>query len=289
MSVKKIRIQDFGTIDSFSREFGEGINLVGIRETAELSSALGMVLNSEAPPPLHAWARTETKIEAEVSIDDGRFWVRMEADPTANALQMRAYNEAREDVTFEYRRLTTRSREEGLAEVFKGNEASVPLRFLRYADEDAYFKPRELSRRTDGMSELGTFRSYLSSFIGSRKPEPICDGKQYEIVLRRDGKYTVAHKGDGDQPVSLSASEDMLFHYLCFLQAAEFWHGFEEIRDLHGVKKPLIVAHFLERLDEAIDLKNVIQRTAALGRQVLFLTLPSRKRELWDAFRNWIS
>jgi hypothetical protein len=55
------------------------------------------------------------------------------------------------------------------------------------------------------------------------------------------------------------------------LRTAEFWRGFEEIRDLHGVNKPLIIKDFSERLDESIDTKAIIDRTVKLGRQVIVL------------------
>jgi hypothetical protein len=79
--------------------------------------------------------------------------------------------------------------------------------------------------------------------------------------------------------VCLSESEQILFRYLCFLRTAEFWRGFEEIRNLHGVKKPLIIKDFLERLDESIDTSSIINRTMELGRQVIILTLPIKNKD----------
>jgi hypothetical protein len=79
--------------------------------------------------------------------------------------------------------------------------------------------------------------------------------------------------------VCLSESEQVLFRYLCFLRTAEFWRGFEELRNLHGIKKPLIIKDFLERLDESIDTKDIIDRTVKLGRQVIILTLPIKNKD----------
>ena len=43
------------------------------------------------------------------------------------------------------------------------------------------------------------------------------------------------------------------------------------MRNLHGIKKPFIIKDFLKRLDESIDTKEIIDRTLALGRQVIVL------------------
>ena len=60
----------------------------------------------------------------------------------------------------------------------------------------------------------------------------IRDGKRYELYLKKDGKYAVRYKGDNDMPVFLSEWQQTLFRYLCFLRTAEFWQGFEELRNL---------------------------------------------------------
>ena len=87
-----------------------------------------------------------------------------------------------------------------------------------------------------------------------------------------NGKYAVKHGSDGDFPVVLSETERTLFRYLCFLRTAEFWRGFEELRNLHGIKKPLIIKDFLNRLDESVDSEDLLRRTQKLGRQVIILS-----------------
>jgi hypothetical protein len=95
--------------------------------------------------------------------------------------------------------------------------------------------------------------------------------------MKNDGRYDVRHKHYEGAPVCLSESEQMLFRYRCFLRTAEFWRGFEDLRNLHGVKKPLIIKDFLERIDESIDTSSIINRTMELGRQVIIFTLPQNQ------------
>ena len=135
-----------------------------------------------------------------------------------------------------------------------------------------YYAPHELAARTDGFSKLKFFRAYLRTFLKNFQGERICADKSYELVLKSDGRYAVSHSAGGDSAPLLSESEELLFRYLCFLHTAEFWQGFEELRNLHGVKKPLIVKDFLSRLDESIDRKDLLKRTEGLRRQVIILS-----------------
>jgi hypothetical protein len=91
--------------------------------------------------------------------------------------------------------------------------------------------------------------------------------------MKKDGRYAVRYKGENDMPVFLSDSEQTLFRYLCFLRTAEFWQGFEELRNLHGVKKPMLIGNFLERLDESMDTQDVLERTKQRNRQMIMLTI----------------
>lgn len=115
------------------------------------------------------------------------------------------------------------------------------------------------------------FRAYLRAFIKDFQPELIREGKRYELYLKKDGKYAVRYKDDNDMPVFLSESEQTLFRYLCFLKSAEFWHKFEMLRNLHAIKKPLLVKDFFSRLDESINIENLLQRTMEIKRQAIIL------------------
>jgi hypothetical protein len=92
------------------------------------------------------------------------------------------------------------------------------------------------------------------------------------MVLEKDGRYAVKCRIDSSDACSLSVSERTLFRYLCFLKTAEFWCGFEELRNLHGIKKPLIIKDFLERLDESINTARLLKRAENLKRQVIVLS-----------------
>ena len=273
MLLKKITIQDLGAVDAFERNFENGLNIVKKRYTEEISGAIQFVLNHRAFSLPKLWVRRSTKIEALVCILGTEYLLIVAPNLKQNSLCLRAYDVDGHEKTREYLYVTSHCAEQDLCEVFDRDTEKMFFKPIQYLDEDRYYSPSDLSKRTDRLSETKAFRSYLKTFIKDFKSETIRDGKRYELYLKKDGRYAVRYKGDNDMPVFLSESEQTLFRYLCFLRTAEFWQGFEELRNIHSVKKPILTRDFLERLDESIDTQNVLERTKRLNRQIIMLTI----------------
>ena len=272
MILQTLTVQNFGSIDRFSCDFTNGFNLIKSRGHDVLSDAIRLVLCHKAMPPFptfRVW--TATRIEATVRVNTKTYFVTVLPNAERRGPILKAHDSNGNDITAEYRYLCSHCVEQDLSDVFDGNEKELLCRFLQYANADLYDAPCDLCARTDGLSDIKAFRSYLRSFIKDFKPETIREGKRYEIAMDHSGKYIVQCQGDDCTPCFLSESEQTLFRYLCFLRTAEFWQGFEELRNLNGIKKPLLIENFLERLDEAIDVSTLLQRTAELGRQVILL------------------
>ena len=269
MILKHITVQNLGNVDFFEQDFTGGLNLVRSRHTEELSYAIRLVLNHKIPPLPRSRAEGESCIEAVVEIPPQTFRLMItgEKDPC-----LHAYDARGNDVTDEYQYLTAHCAEQDLSDVFSGVARTCVLGPLRYLHEDRYYRARELSDRTGGLSDIQAFRAYLEAFIKHFQPELIREGKRYELCLDDGWTYVVRYRDERGDPVLLSDSEQRLFGYLCFLKTAEFWDGFEALRNLHGIKKPLLVEHFLERLDEAIDPRELWDRTLKLNRQIIVLT-----------------
>lgn len=289
MVTKRITIHHLGGIQAFSCDFKNGMNLLPTHYPHEIGYALGLVHNNRAMPPLSPYGiREASRIEALVDLQSTLYQVVILPDAHRRPV-LRAYDEHDADVTREYTYLTRHHSEQDLADLFAGDGQTCFLRLLNYADVHDLSPRKILSQNTDGLSDTGAFRSYLRSFIEKFEPEYIREGKQYRLVLTDNGLYDVICSDDQHLPVLLSESETRLFRYLCFLRTAEFWRGFEEIRNLNSIKKPLIIEDFLDHLDESIDLSDILRRTANLERQVIFVTSPrvARKEgDIWDTFQN---
>ena len=271
MMLKRLTIQRLGSLDTFSCNFTETVNVLKLRYADEVSYALRLVLNHKVRPPLFP-TRADTRIDAIVRIDGTEYWTVLLPNGENDTLTLKAYHNTGEDATSEYVYRCSHCAEHDQSDIFDGAEDTMLLRFLQYANEDLYDTQHELAAKTEGLSTLRAFKAYLRTFIKNFKGETICEGKHYEIILKPNGRYAVKHKIDGHRPVLLSESERTLYRYLCFLRTAEFWRGFEEIRNLHGIKKPLIIKDFLNRLDESINAKELLRRTEELGRQIIILS-----------------
>ena len=246
----------------------------------ELSFAFGVIFNQKIPPRRNYSVGVDTKIEANLLLSEKEYRVVAVFDKREERFKLSCFDSSGADVTNEYLYLTRHSYEQDSADVFFGDEDEESYRFLRYANEDLYYSKGELSSVTGGLSDIKAFRRYLHDFLGNSQPELLRNGKGYEIFLSESGRYAVRYKDSGSLATMLSASEKMLFKYLCFLRTAEFWHGFEEIRNLHGIKKPLIISGFLEKLDESIDVRELLNRAKKLKRQTILITNKDIERGL---------
>ena len=270
MILKNITIQNLGFITQLSYEFKSNFNILTQRAANELSYAICFILNQKLPPR-PSWIGADTKIGAAATVNGKEYILCALPNKQLDGLRLLCYDKNGKNATREYLYQISRSAEQDLCEVFSGREETVLLRFLRYENEDLYYCARELSAKTGGMSDLKVFRAYLKSFIKNFEPEILRDGKQLEMILEKNGRYAVRYRSTNSLSYDLSESEKVLFRYLCFLKTAEFWRGFEELRDMHAIKKPLIITNFLERLDESIDTAPLFERAKRLERQTFII------------------
>lgn len=260
-------------MDFFEHDFRDDVNVVKNRHTEELSYAIQVALNHRALPPPRAMVREGTKIEATVCVTEKTYRLVATTEPNQKNLCVRVFDEDGMDATREYTAVASHCPEHDLCDCFWGDAPEALFRPLQYWHEDRYYAAHELSRRTERRSDTKTFRAYLNAFIKSFRPEIIREGKRFELCLMTGGTYAVRYRDDYGAPVFLSESEQTLFRYLCFLRTAEFWHGFEELRNLHCVKKPMLLTNFLERLDESINTQDLLSRAHRLQRQIIVLTV----------------
>ena len=264
MIIKKLTVCDLGSISKLTLRLADGLNVLRRAETDELALAVLTVTNSKSTPFLpRAQIRRESRIEAETLLNGGNFFIKAVANRSLNGFLLRVYDREGRNVTSEYLYSVSRFEEQEGAEYFIGSDRSETAELL------AGYDP---ATAREGLLGINAFRAYLSSFISDFRPERLRAGKKYELVLDKNGKYRVRHPVFGDSEHSLSQSEQIMFRYLCFLRTAEFWCGFEELRNLHSVKKPLIIKDLLERLDESVNTEELMRRTEKLRRQVIILS-----------------
>ncbi len=249
MKIKEVYIHFLGGIRSLRLRLDGGLNVVACPHTREISFALRLLCNHKSLPPLPAcFAGEDTRIRGRVETQGQDYWltVRFYRDQswTLTACDCRG-----EDVTGTYQYESSHCAAQDAAECFGGGEEMLQGILPAYLSPDSESTDPPLEKCTDGYVLGGTFRNYLKRFLASWQGEDVLMG------------CTQCDNG----------SEKRICQYLCFLKVAEFWQGFEELRNMHGIKKPLLVADFLERLDDGADLSQVMRYAKALERQIIFL------------------
>ena len=248
------------------------MNVIECRDSSELACAIGVILNNRSVfSLLTCFARRDTEIIADVELNKKAYYVKASYNEHERELCIFACDDKNADATEEYLYLSEQFNAHSIAEIFDGDERTHHIRLLQYANEE--YLSQEMSQSTEGILKNKTFRAYLYRFINSFQAQCLQREKAYEIMLCRNGIFAVRDIRSSDMEVLLSESEEKLFGYLCFLITAEFWQGFEELRNLHCIRKPLVIRNFLEKLDVSVDIKDLLKRTAQLNRQIIILTI----------------
>ena len=267
MFIQHITIENFGAIRHYDAEFRQGLNIVEGRYATELHEAISfLVCNDQVPGIPEQWLQDSLRISATICLEDTIYTVCIRS--VLGRPQMFATDPKGNDATAQYKYALSHCEEQNGAELFGGWEPYIPLRLFDYYDRDIW---DVLSDRTDRLIDTKTFHRYLLGYIRSFVPEPLGSKKNYLVSINQQGKFEVMLPGyEGE--IHLSETEKRLFSYICFLNIAEFWAGFEKIRDLHHEKKPLVVRNLLELLGKTEDAKTVFSKTKDLKRQAIILT-----------------
>ena len=269
MFIQHITIENLGAISYYDIELRQGFNIVESRYSAELHEAIAfLICNDQVHGIPEQWLRDDLLISATIFLEETVYTVCIRS--VLGRPQMFATDPTGADATAQYKYALSHCEEQNSAELFGGWEPYIHLRLSDYCDRDVW---DVLSDRTDRLIDTKTFHRYLYNYIRSFVPEPINSAKNYLITINQQGKFEVILP-EFDDEIHLSETEKRLFHYICFLNVAEFWTGFEMMRDLHHEKKPLVIWNFLEFLDNSTDISALVVRTVKLHRQIIILTLP---------------
>lgn len=104
------------------------------------------------------------------------------------------------------------------------------------------------------LSKEKAFRFLLNEYIVKFKPLQINERKNLYLEITPNGRF-IAVKKEGEKAINyhLSASEQTLFNFLCFIEINKFYQSVNGVKDFNYLEKPLILLNFSELLDESFD------------------------------------
>ena len=281
MFVKKLTVEQFGRIGYKSFSFEQPLTVFSGEETEEIFAALCVVLDNRLLRlQTTRYCFTEkSKLYAEIE-KNGKVYM-------AEA----AYDESAPDycVVRIYcggRLLSNEERTAAFQTSFEEEECSyflnrydysryVPFAELDFAKKLADYRQglqeenrQMFSARTDGIGLTHTFRKVLKNFCDKFLPQPLRIEKRLWLMMDDKGSFSAK---DVSPRKDLSATEDTLLQYFCFLEVNRFW---SEVQKAMGrtVQKPLFISALADNIDFCIELDPLLEQVLRLDRQVFLFT-----------------
>ena len=146
---------------------------------------------------------------------------------------------------------------------------------LRYSDLLSVYKKRDFDERKESLllrrSKEKAFRVLLNEYIVGFKSRKISEQKGLYFDITPQGKFIAVKKsGDKSFNYDLSASEQVLFDFLCFMEFNKFRQFVNGVRDFNYKEKPLILINFPDFLDESFDYISFL-KNQKLNRKIILI------------------
>lgn len=277
MFVKKLTVEQFGRIGYKSFLFEQPLTAFAGEETEEIFAALCVVFDNRL-------LRFQTTRYC--FTDKSKFYAEIEKSGKVYMAEA-AYDESVQDhcvVRFYCggRLLSCEERTAAFQTSFEEEECSyfinrydysryVPFAELDFAKKLADYwsglqeeNRKEFSARTDGIGLTHTFRKILKNFCDKFLPQQFRIEKRLWLTMDGEGCFSAK---DVQPRKDLSATEDTLLQYFCFLEINRFW-GVAQNATGRTVQKPLFIGALADSIDFCIDLASLLMPAFGLGRQV---------------------
>ena len=147
---------------------------------------------------------------------------------------------------------------------------------LKYSDFLSAYKKRDFDEQKESLllrqSKEKAFRALLNEYIVGFKPRRISEQTNLYLAVTTQGKFIAVKKsGDKSFNYDLSASEQVLFDFLCFMEFNKCRQIVNSVKDFNYKEKPLILVNFPDFLDESFDYISFL-RKQKLNRKIIIVS-----------------
>lgn len=275
MRIERLRIENFGEIKEFKAEFGGGLNVICPEYWPDILSIMAIVSGSRIlgfNSTRHIFT-PNTRIYASISGNFGKAEVELFYDKNCshacgNKITLNGSLSSFKELQGQ---IGASPEEEECAVYINADDFRKFVPFSEYDFSrklNLYLNYAPQNGNSDIMS-TPKFNEILRGFISSFEQIPINSSKDIWLSIKKDGTFFPLCRGkDRDD---LSMSERTIFNYLCFLEVNRFWGqvaGKLNFRESF----PLYICDFICFIDEAVNIKPLIDRMLSLGRQVFLFS-----------------
>ena len=147
---------------------------------------------------------------------------------------------------------------------------------LIYSDLLSTYKKCDFDERKESLllkrSKEKAFRALLNEYIAEFKAKRISERKNLYLDVTPQGKFIAVKKsGDKSFNYDLSANEQVLFDFLCFMEFNKFRQIVNSVKDFNYKEKPLILVNFPDFLDESFNYISFLARQK-LKRKIIIVS-----------------
>lgn len=285
MFVKKLTLEHFGRFEYKSFHFCDSLNVLAGEDTRAVFAALCVALCNRL---------LRFRVSPYCFSENSRIYAEIEAGGadyvSETVYSADAPEHCETNVYCGGRRLTEEERRTVFHVSLEEEECSyfvnrhdynryVPFAELDFAKKLAEYRSglqeenrKEFSARTNGIGLTHTFRKILKNFCDEFLPKQFRIEKRLWLTMDEEGCFSAK---DVQPRKDLSATEDTLLQYFCFLEVNRFWG---EVQKAMGrtVQKPLFIGALADKIDFCIDLASLLMPVLGLGRQVFLFTRDKR-------------
>ena len=285
MFVKKLTLEHFGRFEYKSFHFCDSLNVLAGEDTRAVFAALCVALCNRL---------LRFRVSPYCFSENSRIYAEIEAGGadyvSETVYSADAPEHCETNVYCDGRRLTEEERRTVFHVSLEEEECSyfvnrydyyryVPFAELDFAKKLAEYRSglqeenrKEFSARTNGIGLTHTFRKILKNFCDEFLPKQFRIEKRLWLTMDEEGCFSAK---DVQPRKDLSATEDTLLQYFCFLEVNRFWG---EVQKAMGrtVQKPLFIGALADKIDFCIDLASLLMPVLGLGRQVFLFTRDKR-------------
>ena len=275
MLIESLRIENFGEIKEFKAEFGGGLNVICSEFWPDILSIMAIVSGSRMlgfNSTRHIFT-PNTRIYAAISGNFGKAEVELFYDKNCS-------HACGNKITLNGNLSSFKELQGQIGASPEEEECAVYINaddFRKFVPFSEYDFSRKLNLYLNYAPQKGDsdimstpkFNEILRGFISSFEQIPINLSKDIWLSITKDGTFFPLCRGkDRDD---LSMSERTIFNYLCFLEVNRFWG--QVAGKLNSRESfPLYICDFICFIDEAVNIKPLIDRMLSLGRQVFLFS-----------------
>lgn len=269
--LKKLTIEHFEKIQHYETSFDPKLSVISDSNADDIVRAIGIVTNNRilAGRITKEMLSVNTCIRAEIEAQGTTFLVTARGQPSECGWEYDVREKDRMESMSPsklFRSIRLCEEEEALTYYRYNGKDRYSERFLHYKDPEKYYASGEFQKKTDGDGLTRSFRACLTEYMKVHE----ADGSPFgdnSICILPDGRL-IGNCGLRNPKGQITdGTSSWRFDFLCYLHVIKFWDCFQDIRDMHHEKWPIIIEAGEPYDSDAFA--ELLETQGTLGRQVI--------------------